>query len=345
MIKIGNKTTISYKKPPLIIAEISANHLANKKKFLSLIDSAFKNGADLVKIQTYEAKDITLNIKTTKYKIKKGLWKNKYLWDLYSKACTPFKWHSDAFKIAKKHKKILFSSPFSLRAVDLLESFNVQLYKISSFELTDHCLVDYIASKKKPIIISTGMSNIKEIKNAKRIINKYHNKIIFLHCVSNYPTKLADTNLFRLNELKKIFKKNYIGLSDHTNGIISSIASVPIGVVAIEKHFKFENDKTFDSEFSINKQQLKKLKNSTTEIFESLKIKKNRPDKYGKSLRRSIFVSKNMKQNEKLTRNNIISLRPNIGIPSELFFKVLGKKLNKNLKKDSPIYFRDLKNK
>ena len=116
-------------------------------------------------------------------------------------------------------------------------------------------------------------------------------------------------------------------------------------MVAIEKHFKFENDKTFDSEFSINKQQLKKLKNSTTEIFESLKIKKNRPDKYGKSLRRSIFVSKNMKQNEKLTRNNIISLRPNIGIPSELFFKVLGKKLNKNLKKDSPIYFRDLKNK
>ena len=128
MIKIGKRLTLSYKKPPLIIAEISGNHCGNKKKFLELIKSAFKNGADLVKIQTYEPEDITLNKKSNKFKIRKGIWKNQYLWNLYKKACTPFAWHEDAFKIAKKNKKILFSSPFSLRAVDLLEKFKVKQF-------------------------------------------------------------------------------------------------------------------------------------------------------------------------------------------------------------------------
>ncbi|MDB3932072.1 pseudaminic acid synthase [Candidatus Pelagibacter sp.] len=345
MIKIGNKTTFSYKKSPLIIAEISGNHSGNKKKFLRLIDSAYKNGADLVKIQSYEPLDITLNSKKSNYKIKSGVWKNKYLWDLYKKACTPFSWHHEAFQIAKKNKKILFSSPFSVRAVDLLEKFEVKLYKISSFELTDFNLVDYIASKKKPIIISTGMASLDEIKKVKKIINKYHNKIIFLHCVSNYPTKLKDMSLFRIEELKKIFKKNLIGLSDHTNEIYSSIASVPIGVVAIEKHYKFKGDKTPDSKFSISKNQLSNLKIVTEEIFESLKYKKKKLDKNNKSLRRSLFVKKNIKKNEKFTRDNIKSLRPKLGIPAEHFFDIIGKRANKNLIENSPIKFKDIKQK
>jgi Sialic acid synthase len=164
-----------------------------------------------LKIQTYEPKDITFYKKNRNFKIKKGIWKNKYLWDLYKRACTPFKWHYEAFKIAKKFKKILFSSPFSIRAVDFLESFNVPIYKIASFEITDHKLIDYIASKKKPIIISTGMASIKEISQALKIIKKYHNKIIIMHCVSNYPTKLEDTELSNIISLKKIFKKNLIG--------------------------------------------------------------------------------------------------------------------------------------
>ena len=198
MIKINKDVTFSYTEKPKIIAEISGNHSGSKKKFLKLIKSAFLNGADLVKIQTYEPDDITLNNKNNNFKIKRGIWKNKYLWDLYKKACTPFKWHADAFKIAKKFNKILFSSPFSIRAVNFLESFNVPLYKISSFEITDYKLIKYIASKKKPIIISTGMASLREIKQAIKIINQFHNKIIILHCVSGYPTKLKDTNLNKI---------------------------------------------------------------------------------------------------------------------------------------------------
>ena len=270
MIKINKKITFSYKKPPVIIAEISGNHGGDKKKFLKLIKSAFLNGADLVKIQTYEPEDITLNVRNKYFKIQHGIWKNRYLWDLYKKACTPFSWHSDAFKIAKKYNKIIFSSPFSTRGVDFLEKFNVPIYKIASFEITDYQLIKYIASKKKPIIISTGMATLKEVENALKIIEKYHKKIIILHCVSNYPTLIKDTNLKRINSLKKKFKKYMIGVSDHTNSIYSSVASVPLGVVAIEKHFNIHKNKSPDADFSIDKIKLRELKEISVDTFSSL---------------------------------------------------------------------------
>ena len=342
MIKLGNKTIFSYKKPPVIIAEISGNHSGNKKKFLNLIKNAYKNGADIVKIQTYEPQDITLNIRKKDYQIKSGIWKNKYLWDLYKKACTPFKWHEAAFKIAKSYNKILFSSPFSKRSVDLLEKFNVKLYKIASFEITDLGLIDYIASKKKLIIISTGMSSISEIKRAIKAINKYHNKIIILHCVSDYPTELKKTNLKRINRLKKIFKKNLIGISDHTNDIKSSIAAVPIGVVAIEKHFKINNKKTTDSEFSINQKQLSELKKDTIDIFKSAIKENSISEKKNLKLRRSLFAKKDIKVKDKLNYDNVTSLRPSIGIPASFFFKIMGKRVKKSIRKDQPIYFKDL---
>ena len=187
-IKINKNLNICYDERPKIIAEISGNHGGSKKKFLQLIKSAAQNGADLIKIQTYEPVDITLKNKTNKFYLKDGIWKGQHLWDLYKNACTPFSWHKDAFKLAKKLKTELFSSPFSIRGVDLLEKFNCKIYKIASFEITDLKLVNYIASKKKPIIMSTGMASIVEIKNAINTIKKYHNKIIILHCVSSYPT-------------------------------------------------------------------------------------------------------------------------------------------------------------
>ena len=346
MIKINNKLVFSYNKPPIIIAEISGNHAGSKKRFLKLIQSACLNGADLIKIQTYEPDDITLNLKKNNFKIKNGIWKNKFLWDLYKDACTPYKWHKDAFRIAKKYKKILFSSPFSKRGVDYLEKLGVKIYKIASFEITDLNLVDYIGSKKKPIIISTGMSNFKEIKNAIKIIKKYHNKIIILHCVSNYPTKLEDTNLKRIKFLKKEFKEYLIGISDHTKNIYSSIASIPLDVVAIEKHYNIDDKKTPDSEFSIKPQLLKELKNASEKIFESLKKNKNSKIlKKNIHYRRSIFAKKNIKKNHKLTRDDIITYRPSIGIGSENFFRILGKKINKNIGKNRPIFFKDLINK
>lgn len=342
MIKLNNKNNFSYSKKPLLIAEISGNHNGNKQKFLKLIDSAFSNGADMVKIQTYEPSDITLNIKSKKFKIDNGIWKDKYLWDLYKKAHTPYSWHSEAFKIASKHKKILFSSPFSKRAVELLENYNVKLYKIASFEITDLKLINYIAKTNKPIIISTGMSSIKEIKNAIKEINKYHKKIIILHCVSEYPTQLDQTNLFNINKLKKIFTKNLIGISDHTDNIHSSIAAIPMGVVAIEKHFKIDEKKTIDSKFSILPKQLKQLRKCIDDIFFSLKKKNIKTKKPLYMLRRSIFASNNIKKNGRISVNNIDTFRPLVGIPAQYYFKILNKKTKKNIKKFEPIYFKDL---
>ena len=328
----------------MVIAEISGNHNGNKTRFLKLVESACMNGADLIKIQTYEPQDITLNNKKKKFKIRDGIWKNYYLWDLYKKACTPFRWHNEAFKIAKKYKKILFSSPFSIRAVDFLEKFNIPLYKIASFEITDYRLINYIASKKKPIIISTGMTSINEVKKAINIIEKYHKKIIIMHCVSNYPTQIRHTNLKRINLLKKEFKNYKIGLSDHTNNIYSAIASITLGVCAIEKHFNIDDKKTPDSEFSINPRMLKELKNTSTEIFESMSSK-NKVKKFdNKNLRRSIFASKDIEKDEKLTLKNLVTLRPTIGIGSEKIYEIIGRKIKKKLKKGDPIISRNLKN-
>ena len=344
MKNINKTLNFTYKKPPLIIAEISGNHNGNKSRFLKLIKQACNSNADLIKIQTYEPNDITLPKKNNKFEINKGIWKGKNYYNLYKKACTPYSWHKDAFKLAKKYKKIIFSSPFSIRAVDFLEKFNVPVYKIASFEITDYKLIDYIASKKKPIIISTGMAKLNEIQNAIKIIEKYHKKIIILHCVSNYPTKIEDTCLNKINFLKKKFKNYKIGLSDHSNNIYSSIASVPLGVCAIEKHFNIDNKKTPDSSFSINPKMLKDLKEITRKIFISLNTKsKIKILRKNIKFRRSIFTKVDVYKNEKISYDNVVSLRPLIGIGSEKIFKIIGKKVNKKIQKNSPIFFSDLK--
>lgn len=344
-IKINKKIIFSYFKPPIIIAEISGNHNGNKKRFIKLIKQAYDNGADIVKIQTYEPKDITLPTKNNKYLIKKGSFKGSYLWNIYKKAQTPFSWHKAAFNYAKKRGKIIFSTPFSIRAVDLLEKLKVKIYKISSFEITDVNLIKYIAQKKKPIIISTGMCTIKDLNNAINIITKYHNKIIILHCVSGYPTKLSETNLKRINFLKNKYSKYLTGLSDHTNDITSSIAATCLGIVVIEKHFKGNfNFKTVDSDFSISSQNLKKLKEIVCDLHISLNKlnKKNNSSSKFKNLKRSIFANQDIKSGEVFNENNISSLRPKIGICASKYFKIIGKKAKKNLKKTEPIYMKNV---
>jgi pseudaminic acid synthase len=344
MLKLKKNFQFSYKKPPLIIAEISGNHNGNKSRFLKLIKKACECNADLIKIQTYEPDDITLNIKNKNFKIKKGIWKGKYLYNLYKKACTPYSWHKEAFKIAKSYKKIIFSSPFSKKGVDFLENLNVPIYKLASFEITDHRLIDYIASKKKPIIISTGIATLDEIKQAIKIIEKYHKKIVILHCVSNYPTEIQDSNLLRINYLKNKFKKYKIGLSDHTNNIFTSLASIPLGVCVVEKHFNIDKKNTPDSTFSINPKMLKDLKEISSKIFYSLnKNPKKKIIKKNINLRRSIFAKKNIEKNQKITLDNTVSLRPFVGIGAEKIFNIVGKKVKKKILRNSPIFYNDLK--
>ena len=346
-IKIDKFNSIGFNKKPLIIAEISGNHNGKKKLFLEHIKIAAKNGADLVKIQTYEPQDITIKEVAKKFKLKKGIWKNKDLWNIYLKAHTPFNWHEDAFKLARKLKITLFSTPFSIRAVDFLEKFKVPIYKISSFEITDHQLINYIAKKKKPIILSTGMASLKEIQSAIKIIKKYHSKIVILYCVSGYPTKDVESNLNTIKFLRKKFKNTNIGLSDHTNDILTSLVATSLGATIIEKHFIISKKiNSLDNKFSIDIKQLRDLSKNINKVklsigTENKKIKK--VEKKNFKLRRSIYAITDIAKGEKLTENNIRSYRPKIGIGAENFFKILNFKTKKYLKKGTPIYFKNIK--
>ena len=325
---------------PLIIAEVSANHCGKKSLFLKSIKSAAKNGADLIKIQTYEAKDITLN---KSFNIKN--WDKKKIWNLYTKAQTPYAWHKDAFSLARKLEIELFSSPFSENAVDFLQTFNVKLFKIASFEITDLKLVKKIARTKKPIIVSTGMASLHEIRECIKMINKYHNKIVLLHCVSGYPTPESEANLKRIITLKNKFKNINIGLSDHTNNITTSIASIPYDTVFIEKHFILSKKlKSLDKNFSIDPIELRNLSKLSKIVYSSIgngnfKIQKN--EKKSLKFRRSIFSIKKIKKGEKFSYKNISTFRPEVGVSAKFFFNVLEKKAKKDIPLNSPIYFEN----
>ena len=342
-IKINKKLNFDIDKRPLLIAEISGNHNGSKVQFLNHIKTAHRCGADLIKIQTYEPDDITLNSKQKEFLIKSGIWKGKNLWNLYQKAQTPYSWHKDAFRLAKKLGATLFSSPFSPKGVDFLEKINVPLYKLASLEITDLNLIKKIAQTRKPVIISTGSATNKEISTCIKIIKKFHKKIIILHCISDYPTLNKNSNVKKILFLKKHFKNKFIGLSDHTNDIYSSIAATAMNVVAIEKHFKISNKiKSADSSFSITPKKFIELKRFITNVHESLTTtKKNEFDK--SNFRRSIFTAKLIKKGEKFTEKNIVSLRPLIGICSSNYFRILNKKSNINILKNKPIFERNIK--
>lgn len=340
-MKININKYFSSKKKlrPLLIAEISANHCGKKSLFLKSIRSAAIHGADLIKIQTYQPEDITIknpNKKSKQYKI----------WKLYSDAQTPYDWHKDAFLLAKKIDIELFSTPFSLRAVDFLQKFDVKIFKISSFEITDVNLITKIAKTKKPVIVSTGMANLNEIKACVKIIKKYHNKIILMHCVSGYPTPENQANIKRIELLKKNFKKINIGISDHTNDIITSLASIPLGVVLIEKHFIISKKlNSFDKKFSIDPNQFLDLSKISRRVFGSLgkgSLEIQKKERASKKYRRSIFSIMDIKKGEKFNVRNISTFRPSIGLGANLFFKIIGKKSNKNIKCFKPIFKSDL---
>ena len=316
----------------LIVAEISANHCGSKKNFLKHILKAKEFGADLIKIQTYEPQDMVVK---KNFQIKSGLWKGKNLWKLYKQACTPFSWHEDAFKLAKKNKINLFSSPFSLRALNFLKKFKPSIYKVASFELTDHKLLDEIAKLKKPIILSTGLSSINEIKSAIKIIKRHHNKIILLYCVSGYPTPLSEINFNEIKKIKNATKIKKVGFSDHTSGIEASLEAINRNVCLIERHFTLKREtQSPDVKFSIIPEELKILKNySLSRKIFSQTNKKKLSENHSKIFRRSIYAIKDIKRGEKFSSKNIGCFRPNIGYGSENYFKIINKSAKKNISK------------
>tara|TARA_B100000579_G_scaffold289594_1_gene240369 strand:+ start:1425 stop:2462 length:1038 start_codon:yes stop_codon:yes gene_type:complete len=329
--KIGNDYS------PYIVAELSANHNGSLSKAKQLIKSAKDHGADAIKVQTYTADSMTIDSDKEDFQIKGGLWDGYKLYDLYKEASTPYEWHEELFNYAKEIDITIFSSPFDEEAVDLLESLNTPAYKIASFELTDLPLIEYIAKKKKPLLISTGMGSQNEIKDAVETARQSGCKeILLFHCISSYPTPTKETNLLTLEVLKSKYEVE-VGLSDHTLNNIASIASIPLGAVAIEKHFTLDRrEKGPDSAFSIEPIELQKLKNQTKECWEALGNKDFcRPaiENKNKAFRRSLYFIRDLKKGEKITKNDIKRIRPGYGLPPKMISDVLKKRTTVDVKK------------
>ena len=245
------------KSPPILIAEISANHTGSIQKAKKLILTAKKNGADLVKLQTYEPRNMTINSSLKDFLVKDGLWKGYKLWDLYKEAQTPLKWQKELFDYSKKIKIPCFSTPYDDEGVDLLKKLDSKLYKVSSFEMKDSSLVKKICSIGKPVIISTGLANLKEINEVYRVAKKSGCKqLILLYCVSSYPAKNKDFNLNNIDILRKKFKCE-IGFSDHSTDNSVAMLAISRGARVIEKHIALDNQKDgLDIAFSIKGREI-----------------------------------------------------------------------------------------
>ena len=319
---------------PFIIAEISSNHNWSLKYTLKLIKEIKNAGAHAIKIQTYDENSMTYNSKKKDFVMKTGLWKNYSLFELYKDAKTPLEWHKKIFQYAKSLGLIAFSSPFDEVSTDFLSQLSVPAFKIASFEIVDHPLIEHIAKKQKPIILSTGMSSIEDISEAIKIIKKAKNdKIILLHCMSNYPTDHKDYNLRMMIELKNKFNL-HVGLSDHSEGEEVALAATALGAKVIEKHVKMiGDDQSHDSKFSMDTEKFKNFCKKINITWETLGSPdfNLRKDKASKKFRRSIYVVQDIKKNELINKTNIKKIRPSNGLHPKYYFKILGKKMNKDI--------------
>ena len=308
---------------PYIICELSGNHNGSLERALSLVDAAAATGCDAIKIQSYTPDTMTINCDNPNFQIKSGIWKGYNLYQLYKEAHTPFEWHEAIFKRAAEHGVTIFSTPFDETATDILDDLSAPAFKIASFEIIDLELISHVASKKKPMIISTGMASLSEIDTAVNTAKEGGcNDIVLLHCISSYPAPNAQSNLRTLTHLSEAFQV-VSGLSDHTQGTATSIAAVALGASVIEKHFTLaRSDGGPDAAFSLEPEEFKRLCSDCAEAWVSLgnvSYKRQMAEKKNLVFRRSIFVVTNIKKGELFTRKNIKVIRPGYGLaPKEL---------------------------
>lgn len=337
------KRKISIKYKPFIVAEMSANHNKSFERAIKIIDLAAKSGADAIKLQTYSAEGMTLNLPKKEFKIseKNSLWKGQHLFNLYSKASTPKEWHKDLFQYAKEKKILCFSSPFDERSVDFLEKFDPPCYKIASFEIVDIPLIRHVAKTGKPVIVSTGMASVAEINDALDELNKWgNNNYALLKCTSTYPAKASNSNLATISHMKKLFNCE-IGLSDHTFGIGASLASIVHGSTIIERHFTIKrSDGGVDSAFSLEPHEMKQLVKESETVWKSIGEVKYGPlqdEKQSLLKRRSIYVVRNVKKGMAITKKDIKRIRPGFGLSPKYWDIVLRMKFKKNIKIGTPL--------
>lgn len=332
-----------------IIAELSANHGHSIEIAKESIRVAKECGADAVKIQTYTADTLTLNCDNKYFKIEQGtIWDGTTLYKLYQEAYTPWEWHKELFDYAKEIGIEIFSTPFDKTAVDLLEELNTPIYKIASFEINDIPLIEYAASKGKPMIISTGVGTEEEIREAVEACKRMENDdITLLQCTSQYPAKLEDANLVMIRDLAERFGVKS-GLSDHTMGSLVATTAVAMGATVVEKHFIVDrNIGGPDSSFSMTPDEFKEMVENIRNVEKMIgNVSYEITEKKKKSFKfkRSLFISKDIKKGEMLTEENVKSVRPSDGISPKYYHEVLGKKASRDLKFGEPLKFEDIEN-
>jgi pseudaminic acid synthase len=322
-----------------IIAELSANHNNDLDLALKTVRAAAESGADAIKVQTYTADSLALDVDNEYFGPKKeGLWKGIRPYDLYKEAALPYEWHKPIQEEAQKHNLIFFSSPFDLEGIDFLETLRVPLYKIASFEITDIPLIRYAASKGKPMIISTGVANVEDIKLAVEACKSEGNSdITLLKCTSQYPAQISDANMATIPDMRERFGVK-VGLSDHTMGSIVPVTAVSLGATVIEKHFILDRrlggaDSSFSmepSEFKDMVQQVRLVEEAIGEI----KYDVNEKDVYK---RRSLFVTQDIAEGQVFTKDNIRSLRPGVGTHPMHYYDILNTRATKSYKKGDPL--------
>ncbi|MBN8703036.1 MAG: pseudaminic acid synthase [Bacteroidetes bacterium] len=335
----ASQLNISSTSRPFIIAEMSGNHNQSLDRAMEIIKAAAESGVNAIKLQTYTADTLTINHKGGFFDItdEKSLWAGRNLYDLY----TPWEWHKPLFEYANKLGLVAFSSPFDETAVDFLESLNVPLYKVASFENNHHPLLKKIARTGKPIIMSTGISSIQDISESVEVLMENGcEKLILLKCTSTYPSTSENTNLATIPYLKEKFPNCLIGLSDHTMGVGVSIAAIGMGACVIEKHFTLRrSDGGVDSAFSMEPEEMKVLVDESEKAWLAIgKVQLEVQQVEQKSLlfKRSIYVVKDINEGELLTEENIRVIRPGNGEHPRYFESLIGKKVKKKLEKGTP---------
>ena len=332
---------ISENNAPYIIAEISANHNGKIENAFKIIDMAKRAGANAIKMQTYTPDTITLKSTKPDFQIKEGLWAGTSLYELYEKAFTPWDWHKELFDYANTQGISIFSTPFDFSAIELLESLDAPAYKIASFECIDLPLIREVASTGKPIIISTGMADQREIHDAVDTALKYGSgELILLHCISGYPAPADNYNLHTIKDMKSRFGV-HVGLSDHTLDNTTAIAAVALGSVMVEKHVTLDrNGGGPDDSFSLEEDGLRELCSSTKTAWQSLgkvNYERTEAEKGNVKFRRSLYYVRTLKEGDVITENDIRSVRPGFGLPPKYYDKLIGTKVAISVEKNSPV--------
>ncbi len=330
---------------PFVIAEMSGNHNQSLERALKIVELAAESGADALKLQTYTAETMTLDINEGDFFIDDpdSLWKGNTLYKLYEQAYTPWEWHEPIFKRCEELGMIAFSTPFDETAVDFLESLHVPAYKIASFENTDIPLICKVAKTGKPIIISTGMASIAELDETVRAVREAGGKdLILLKCTSTYPATPTNSHLQTIPHLEKLFQCQ-VGLSDHTMGVGVSVAAVALGATVIEKHFTTSRaDGGVDSAFSLEPHEMKVLVVETERAWQSLGHIQYGPthaEQTSVKYRRSLYITKDLRAGDVFTKENVRAIRPGNGLAPKYFDLVIGEKVKQDVKMGTPLSF------